>query len=189
MTDSLAQLRRRSTRWFSVACVYHSALALLCGIGLATVNAPGILPDPAQVTADALWLNSALLGALGSLLYFSRKAYVYLITDKVGRLHAAALAEPKTDDEAIAVTAAKISGYILYLFMRPLAGVVIGPLLVMTILAGLSTIGRGDVSPSAISPTGIILVLVLSFVAGYKSSDMFDHFSKMGTKLIRRADA
>jgi len=194
MSDLLSQLRRRSTWWFSIACIYHTVLAIACIAGLARVNAPGILPEPANVTATQLWLNSALLGSLGSLLYFSRKAYVYLITDKVGRLHtealkAAAPAEIPSVDTALDVISAKINGYILYLFMRPLAGVVIGPLLVMTILAGLSTVGRGEVSPSAISPTGIILVLVLSFVAGYKSSDMFDHFSKMGTKLIGKADA
>ena len=193
MIDSLSQLRRRSTWWFSIACVYHTVLAVACIAGLARVNAPGVLPAPVNVTASQLWLNSALLGSLGSLLYFSRKAYVYLITDKVGRLHTEALkatvpAETPSVDTALDIVSAKINGYILYLFMRPLAGVVIGPLLVMTILAGLSTIGRGEVAPSAISPTGVILVLVFSFIAGYKSSDMFDHFSKMGTKLIRNAD-
>ena len=192
MHDSLSQLRRRSTRWFSTACFYHTALAVACIFGLGRVNSPGILPDPVNVTSSQLWFNSALLGAVGSLLYFSRKAYVYLITDKVGRLHMEASnsvrnSEITTADETLDIVAAKINGYILYLFMRPLAGVVIGPLLVMTILAGLSTIGRGEVAPSAISPNGIILVLIFSFVAGYKSSDMFDHFSKMGGRLIRKA--
>lgn len=194
MSDSLKQMRRRSTLWFSIACIYHTALAVACIVGLVRVNAPGILPDPTSVTASQLWLNSSLLSSLGSLLYFSRKAYVYMITDKVGRLHTEALkaalsAEAQSVDTALDAISAKINGYVLYLFMRPLAGVVIGPMLVMTILAGLSTIGRGEVAPSAISPTGNVLVLVLSFVAGYKSSDMFDHFSRMGTKLIGKADA
>jgi hypothetical protein len=65
---------------------------------------------------------------------------------------------------------------------------VIGPLLVMIALAGLSTVGRSEVSATAISPTGFVLIMVLSFVGGYKSSDMFDQFSRMGAKLIRKVD-
>lgn len=191
MTKTLSELRQRTTVWLCIACAYHMVLAFGTMVAIWHVNLPNILPDPAAIDLNHLWLNSGLMGLLGSLLYFSRKAYVYLITDKVGRIFVEAQKSKVTverEESELDVSRSQVNGYLLYLFMRPLAGVAIGPLLVMTILAGLSTIGRGEVSPKAISPTGIVLVLVFSFIGGYKSSDMFDHFSQMGSKFIKKSE-
>jgi hypothetical protein len=67
MTDSLANLRLRSARWFTAACLYHTALALAAIIILVRYNRPNILPDPANTIPVQLWFHSAVLGFLAAI--------------------------------------------------------------------------------------------------------------------------
>jgi hypothetical protein len=139
------------------------------------------------IVKETVIINAALLGFLGSLLYFSRKVYVYLITDKFHRvMHEQGLAQPVGGEDVQRFRNALI-GYYVYLSLRPMAGFVIGPLLLMALYAGLTTLSVPATGAEvAISSAGAYLVYFVSFVGGYSSSIMFDTMSELGRKLLRR---
>lgn len=135
--------------------------------------------------AKSVMIMAALLGFLGSLLYFSRKIYVYLITDKFFEMMRI---QDDISNEDIKIDRFKsmLFGYYIYLSTRPIAGLVIGPLLYMAVLAGLTTFSKAPTGPEvSLSTAGVYLIYVISFIGGYSSSDLFDYFSGLGAKLIK----
>jgi hypothetical protein len=158
-----------------------ATLWLLCRLN----SANGLMEEP--VSNWTPLVNSALLGFLGSLFYFGRKVYVYLITDKFGRIKESQGGSAGATEEAVDRLRGALVGYCIYLSTRPLAGLAIGPLLLMAVLAGLMTFSP---SPSgsrvAVSVAGTCLIYFISFVGGYSSSDLFDYLSGLGAKLARR---
>lgn len=135
----------------------------------------------------AAMINSSLLGFLGSLFYFGRKVYVYLITDKIRRFMQAQGLTEDLGNEALERLRGGVAGYYIYLSTRPLAGLVIGPLLLMAVLAGLTTFSV-TTSPAElrVSAAGACLIYFISFVGGYSSSDLFDYLASLGAKLAQK---
>lgn len=135
-----------------------------------------------------IMVNASLLGFLGSLLYFSRKVYVYLITDKFRRLMQEKEGRGNNDNN-VDKFRTQIIGYYIYLSTRPVAGLIIGPLLLMFVLAGLTTFSRASTECEVgVSTAGIYSIYVVSFIGGYSSSDLFDYFSNLGGRLISKLD-
>jgi len=133
-------------------------------------------------------LNAGLLGLTGSLLYFSRKVYSYLISDKFARIlnqdSPGRVAGEFTED-----IRTRLWGYYYYLGVRPLAGVVIGPLITLFVMAGLATFANASAGCElGVSKAGNYVVYVVSFLGGYSSSDLFDYFSVLGARAIKRLD-
>lgn len=157
------------------------ALWLLYGVKANVIDLP--------TSNKVLVINVSLLSFVGSLLYFSRKVYSYLITDKFGRVMLDHKITTGHNDDELHRLKSAVAGYYVYLSTRPLAGFVIGPLLLMFVLGGLTTLSkRAPGSEVAISTAGIYLIYVVSFIGGYSSSDLFDYFSNLGGKLIRNLD-
>jgi hypothetical protein len=179
--------------WLVGIGLYHALLTLVVMLALYLTN----VSDAATLSfSDGdrhLWINAAMLGFLGSLLYFSRKTYVYLITDKLYRLEAEATKDTQASGNSLGATKderyrTRLIGYYVYLIIRPFAGIAIGPMSAMIILGGLTTLSKNSsVSGSALSQTGIYVVYLFSFVGGYTSSDMFDYLSKLGGRLVAKA--
>lgn len=145
----------------------------------------GILPTSNKM----IMINASLLGFLGSLLYFSRKVYSYLITDKFHRLMQDQEKTTASKDDDLDRFKSIVMGYYIYLSTRPIAGFVIGPLLLMFVLAGLTTFFKPIPGAEvAISTAGVYLIYVVSFIGGYSSSDLFDYFSNLGGRLISKLD-
>jgi hypothetical protein len=140
-----------------------------------------------------LWANSGLLGLLGSLLFFSRKTYVYLITNKLIRIEDEVEADARkrghdANVDKIVLYQARLIGYYLYLIVRPLGGAAIGPLTAMIILGGLSTLSKtSSANAGTLSAAGIYIIYLFSFIGGYTSSDMFDYLSKAGSRFVAKA--
>lgn len=140
-------------------------------------------------STNKIIINASLLGFVGSLLYFSRKVYLYLITNKLHRIAKELKIDPDSGTQETESFKSVAIGYYIYLSTRPLAGFVIGPILVMFVLAGLTTLSRSpDGSEMTLSKAGIYLIYVVSFLGGYSSSDLFDYFSNLGKKLIGKLD-
>lgn len=128
-------------------------------------------------------VNSAFFGFIGSLIYFSRKSYVYLITNKFKKI----IDENKDGGNQTINSIKNIArGYYLYLFFRPFVGIVIGPILYMLALTGLITLIKSSVNENeTISQSGRYLIYILSFVGGHSSSDILDKFSKFASQIGR----
>ena len=97
----------------------------------------------------------------------------------------------ETGDENIKLDRVRsvVIGYYIYLSTRPIAGLIIGPLLLMAVLAGLTTFTKPSIGVEvSVSAAGIYLIYVVSFIGGYSSSDLFDYFSSLGAKLISKID-
>jgi len=170
--------RQRYARRLVFVGLYH--LVLIFGAGWAVYDANRAELGSLSVPTQALWTNVALFGFIGSLLYFSRKIYVYLITDKVGRI----LATFGSTDDDDRVKAALI-GYFWYLVWRPYVGLAVGPLVTFIVLGGLNTVAKSQTEGVlALSQAGICIIYVLCFVGGYTSSDLLDYLSKTGGKLL-----
>jgi hypothetical protein len=123
-------------------------------------------------------LNSVLFGLAGSLIYFSRKTYVYLITSKLYNI--VVDSEPDNTSKHQLV----LTGYYLYLIFRPFVGIIIGPLIFMMASIGLVSFVKSQVQVSnEFSKTGEYFIYLLSFFSGHASSDMFDYFSKLAKKI------
>ena len=109
---------------------------------------------------------------------------MYLITDKYSRIAEEVDAGGAQNAERLAT---RLSGYVLYLSTRPIGSIVVGPLIVLAIMAGLTTlVNRESEKVVSISASGIYLVYFASFICGYSSSDLFDYFSALGGRLVRR---
>jgi hypothetical protein len=64
---------------------------------------------------------------------------------------------------------------------------VIGPLLLLVVLAGLTTFSTtASGSEVTVSIAEACLIYFISFVGGYSSSDMFDYLSILGGKLAEK---
>ena len=134
-------------------------------------------------------INSSLLGFVGSLLYFSRKVYLYLITDKFHRLATEYKIETDIKEQDNERFKSIVMGYYIYLATRPVSGFVVGPVLVMFVLAGLTTFSKAaNDTEMGLSQAGVYLIYVISFLGGYSSSDLFDYFSNLGKKLRAKLD-
>lgn len=127
-------------------------------------------------------LNSALFGYLGSLVFFSRKSYVYLITKKfLNIINAYDISIPSNVHTIDSI----IRGYYLYLFFRPLVGLIIGPILYMISLTGLITFMEKSIDLKIqISQSGRYFIYIISFLGGHASSDVLDRFSKVAQKIV-----
>jgi hypothetical protein len=175
----------RSSIWLVLIGVAHTGLVLTSIYCIYRINiSEAGLPSFGD-TQQTLWVNTALFGFIGSLLFFGRKAYVYLITDKFCRVEADILAERGVDPALVeGRLRSRTIGYYMYLSLRPLGGIVIGPIVAMLILSGLTTLTKSAaMNASSLSPAGLFLIYLFSVVGGYTSSDMFDYLSKIGSRL------
>lgn len=144
------------------------SLILLAGINLYPYFQ--LAPKP------AIMLNSSLFGFVGCVIYFSRKSYVYLITNKLS----------KSIENECNVDCARstLVGYYLYLIFRPFVGLVIGLLFFMLISTGIVTFMKSAINiETDISTSGKYFIYILSFLGGHTSSDMLDYFSKVAKKI------
>lgn len=179
----MSSLRMKVTRNLVLIGILHTILLVTTGVVIYRINEAQLSGQ--AVPSGELWANVALFGFIGSLLYFSRKVYTYLMTDKVGRV-VSDLAVKGGDD---AVDAAMV-GYYWYLAVRPLVGLAIGPLVTFIVLGGLNTIAKAETAGSlALSDAGICAIYVLTFVGGYTASDLLDGLSRIGGRLIISARA
>jgi hypothetical protein len=181
--ENVLETYRRSRRWLLSIGVLHGGLVIAVIVLLYRLNLSAGVPDLPSTTRMII-VNSALVGFVGSLLYFSRKVYVYLITNKFGRvLEDRRCGQTESDWNSHEYKTA-ILGYCMYLTARPIAGLMIGPLLMMAIQGGLLTMAARETgSEIAMSRVGMYLVYFVSFVGGYSCSDMFDCLSQLGSKL------
>ena len=130
--------------------------------------------------------TTAIVSLIGGLLYFSRKVYSYLISDKLGRLAREFSKESAGDENALHSSIKNsVMGYYFYLGTRPIASVVVGPILLLLVMGGMTTFSKTG-TDTEFSHAGTILVFALSFIGGYSSSNLFDFFSRLGDKLIDR---
>jgi len=170
--------KRRFNRTLTLISVAHSAFSVLTILLIAIVNLRLL---PASLSSDnaVFWITVSLIGLVGAFLHFSRKCYVYQITNKYDKIAAA-------DGSANDVNS-RVSGYYLYLWTRPLAGLSVGPITTMVILGGLSTISKttGEGGLSNLSEAGHYVVYLGAFVGGYTSSDLFDALSKFGSSALK----
>ena len=181
--SEIANSLRRSRLVLIVVQVYH---ALLFGVGVWLVTRVWQMQN-VQETARMLSLT-ALFALIGNAIYFSRKCYVYLITDKFGNLVSRASEESNADANYLR---RKLAGYYLYLIIRPLMGVAIGPILYLLVISGglitFAAVRAGD--SIDLSAGGKYLICAASFLAGHASSDVFDYFSWLAAKRIRKHKA
>lgn len=128
--------------------------------------------------------NSSLFGFAGCLIYFSRKSYVYLITNKFFKIVCDITMNKETDDYVISNI---IYGYYLYLTLRPFVGLIIGPIIYMLVLTGLITFMKASISmDTELSRSGRYIIYFLSFIGGHASSDILDYFSKLAKKIVEK---
>jgi hypothetical protein len=187
----MEKIRIGAVRWLVAIIVIHSGFLLASGLFLFWVNSE----DQGHANVPVLWINVCFAGFIGSLLYFSRKAYVYLITGKVERIVAALTTDNSLGpllDSSVPLEErlrSRLIGYYVYLIARPLGGFAIGPLVTMAILGGLLTLSRSATASSAtLSNAGIYIVIVVAFIGGYTSSDLFDYLSKLSARLMSAKD-
>jgi hypothetical protein len=179
----------RSSIWLVLIGVAHTGLMLTSIYCIYRINiSEAGLPSFGD-THQTLWVNTALFGFIGSLLFFGRKAYVYLITDKFFRVEADIVAERGVAPALVeGRLRSRTIGYYMYLSLRPLGGIVIGPIVAMLILGGLTTLTKSAaMNASSLSPAGLFLIYLFSVVGGYTSSDMFDYLSKIGSRLTSKS--
>lgn len=139
---------------------------------MAVINLNNYLLTPKIV----IIINSCLLGFIGCVIYFSRKSYVYLITNK--------LSKTVQNEASIDCARSTLIGYYLYLIFRPFVGLVIGLLFFMLISTGIVSFMKSAINlETDISTSGKYFIYILSFLAGHTSSDMFDYFSKVAKKI------
>jgi uncharacterized membrane protein YwzB len=184
---SIADIHQRFRRILIVIGCFHIVVIVLTFWALFELNLRAHEQE-ATLVNRVVMLNSSLLGFLGSLLYFSRKVYTYLISDKFNRvIHDQGLGNQEAKD--VDRLRSVILGYYLYLSTRPIAGLIIGPLLFWSVLAGLTTFAKPVFdSEIAVSKAGTYLIYVISFLGGYSSSDLFDYCSSLGGKLIGKLE-
>src|ERR1700738_2644235 len=84
--SGMDRLQRRAAYWFIALIFYHTIFLLLSGYMLYTINLTGAGSVLAAQDTGTFWVSTALIGFSGSLLYFSRKTYVYLMTNKISRI-------------------------------------------------------------------------------------------------------
>lgn len=168
--DLLKKIKRNLTLIF----IYQSILLLLVFLIFYLLNCTTLI-----TFGNNKLLNSVLFGFAGSLVYFSRKTYVYLITSKLCKIIENSDSENCTKQQLVLV------GYYLYLIFRPFVGIIIGPLIFMLASIGLVSFVKTQVQVSTeFSKTGEYFIYLLSFFSGHASSDMFDYFSKLAKKII-----
>lgn len=188
MSKSLSEIYRSYRRSLIIIGVTHILFVILTIWALYELNLRGEKAD-LDLSSKMIIINASLLGFLGSLLYFSRKVYSYLISDKFHRV---------LQDKGVSATDANsdidkvksiVSGYYIYLSTRPIAGIIIGPLLLMFVLAGFTTFYKpASGTQLAMSTSGIYLIYIVSFIGGYSSSDIFDYLSNLGKRIISNID-
>jgi hypothetical protein len=185
----MEKARRRGTRWLVCIGVYHLILLITVGYLLFRINLTDSGLPAFGNGGYTLWANVALLGCIGSLLYFSRKTYVYLIAGKLWKIDEELITElhnlPSSESERLERYRAKLAGYYLYLITRPFGGLAIGPLITMVILGGLTTLTKdGKLNGATLSLAGEYLVYTFAFAGGYASSDFFDYVSTLVGRVL-----
>lgn len=188
MSKSLSEIYRSYRRSLIIIGITHILLVVLTLWVLYELNLKGDGAD-FDLSSKMIIINASLLGFLGSLLYFSRKIYSYLISDKFHRVLQDKGVSTTDADSDIDKVKSIVSGYYIYLSTRPIAGFVIGPLLLMSVLAGFTTFYKPTSGTQpAMSTSGIYLIYIVSFIGGYSSSDIFDYLSNLGKKIISNID-
>jgi len=169
-----------SRRWLiRIGCLHAALLLSNCGI----IYVIGALNWPNVQAHIRPLLISALFGLLGSTLYFSRKCYVYLITNKLAKV----IRENRKQEGGETDANNVLCGYYMYLILRPIAGIAIGPILYMLAATSVITIaGKSVGSDSDISQSGRYLIYTFAFLGGHAASDMFDYFSWMARSRLTR---
>lgn len=177
--DTFNEILKKSRKIITLIFIFQTILLLLSCVFLLIFNATKLIVFNAP---SYVVINAALFGFTGSLVYFSRKSYVYLITNKFSKIISNDSMNEKKDDNAILST---ITGYYLYLVFRPFVGLIIGPLIYMLVLTGLTTFINISVPiGTELSRSGMFLIYFLSFVGGHASSDILDYFSKLAKKIV-----
>jgi hypothetical protein len=181
---TIEALQRTFRHRLLVIGAVHSLVTVCVLVGIVWLNVDR-RDTLGEFDFQVVLVNAAMLSLLGGFLYFSRKAYVYLITDKFTRFAKDDLATQGSSVESR--VQARVAGYTLYLWSRPFCSVVVGPLLLLAIMAGLTTLVEKSAAASlGLSTSGVYLVYFVSFIGGYSSSDLFDYFSTLGGRLVKR---
>lgn len=186
----LATLLRRSRRALTAIGIAQTAVFVaVAWLGWEFRHAVG--EGGERPSMSELVVSTAYTSFVGSILYFSRKTYVYLVTDKIHHaISERGIPSPPTRSSVERARAVAV-GYYLYLTIRPLAGLVVGPVLLMGVLGGVLVVGNVQGQGSAedlLSRTGLFLLHIFAFISGYTSSDIFDYFSEVGRRMSRRID-
>jgi hypothetical protein len=177
--DIGATLRCSRTVLISIL-IYH---AVLFAISVFLIARLWVAPDAAD--EPRMFFMTGLFALLGNVIYFSRKCYVYLITDKFVKLADGTSPGASASSDHLSRV---LTGYYLYLIFRPISGIAIGPILYMLVVSGgLITFAGVHVGNSiTLSVGGKYLICAASFLAGHASSDMFDYFSWVAASRIRK---
>ena len=179
-----AQTHRNARRVLFLLIALHSVLLLTT---IAAIMAITLGRFATVISGYRIPVISSLLSFAGSLIYFSRKDYVYLITAKFGRVLQTIRATESSPEAATESLKSAVSGYYCYLLFRPLAGALIGPVLYMIVVSGLVTFGKPSIVPEAgVSQAGKYLLFTLSFLGGHAASDIFDYFSWLARESVAK---
>ena len=136
-----------------------------------------------QLTSSSMQIAiTALLGFAGALVYFSRKTYVYLIKDKFFEI---SFVEGQTEPIYERILS-RMTGYFIYLSLRPLVGLVIGPMYYLVITSGLAAfVSIPAPQQFTLSSTGVSVLYSLAFIGGLTSSDFLDYLTRIGKRLLQ----
>lgn len=168
------------TRWnITKIIIFQSIAIIVISLILLLLNTNIIKTDSIK---SITIINSSLFGLLGTLIYFSRKCYVYLIENKFGKL----IREINNSNESsIEYLKNILTGYYLYLTLRPIVGVIIGPLIYMLVVTGLVVFIKGSIfDGKEISQSGRLIIYLVSFLGGHTSSDLLDRLSKFAKQIV-----
>jgi hypothetical protein len=181
LSDIASTLRRARSVLVAIQ-IYHGVLFLGSVILLVRLWSVQALPEVIRMPA-----LTALFALIGNAVYFSRKCYVYLISDKFGNL----LDRGSGEQNDVNRLRRKITGYYLYLIFRPITGMVIGPILYLLVISGglITFVATKDGESIGLSAGGRYVMCAVSFLAGHASSDVFDYFSWLAAKRIRKHKA
>lgn len=168
-------------KYITTIFIFQTVFFIMSLIALYMVNISKNILFPGELTVI---INSSLFGFLGSIIFFSRKSYVYLITNKFFKI-----LDDNFKKKNINAILNTIRGYYLYLIFRPLVGLVIGPILYMLAITGLITFMKTSVNiGTEISRSGRYLIYIISFLGGHASSDVLDYFSKIAKSIVIKND-
>lgn len=176
---SAEKVFQKSRKVITGIFIYQTIFLVATLILLFLINATNFVPLNLQ--ADILVIiNAALFGWAGCLVYFSRKSYVYLITNKFYKIYLDKKEKREPDSNIVTI----MHGYYLYLIFRPFVGLIIGPLMYMLSLTGLITFMKASAAVSVeLSRSGRYFIYFLSFLAGHALSDILDYFSKLAKRI------
>ncbi len=180
--NAVIELLENSRKIITLILIFQIFLLLLTFVSL-------LINNTVQLnffnTGHSILVNVALFGFAGCLIYFSRKSYVYLITNKFLKIVRENILDKEIDEYAISNI---IRGYYLYLILRPFVGLIIGPIIYMLVITGLITFMKTSISLDAeLARSGRYIIYFLSFIGGHASSDILDYFSKLAKRIVEKS--